>query len=291
MTLSVLHLSDIHIKTKDDPILSKSEHIAKTLYSELSQAEGVLILISGDIAFSGTQQQYVFAEKFLKEIEAAIRLERDIPIYYVFCPGNHDCDFSPNTTREYIIDNLQKDDIETVDQKVLNDCTSHQKEYFNFANKFEKNRIQEDSLWVTHSIEINNKTILLESLNLAWMSKIHEEQGHLQFPFEKYTAKSENNNSIRISVMHHPLNWLSQRSYRNFRSCLRSISDIIVTGHEHYGNTIEHDDDESGKTLIIEAGSLQDGECLEGSSFGIINLSIDSDKSLHKEFLFDSDNE
>ena len=65
MTAVLLHLSDIHIKTSNDPILKRSESIASCVFSSLPLASHLFIIVSGDVAFSGEENQYVLASNFM----------------------------------------------------------------------------------------------------------------------------------------------------------------------------------------------------------------------------------
>ncbi len=53
MKAVLLHLSDIHIKTKKDPVLGVAKDIAACTYSSLPSTSRVFIVVSGDVAFSG----------------------------------------------------------------------------------------------------------------------------------------------------------------------------------------------------------------------------------------------
>ena len=94
MTLSILHLSDIHIKERTDSILTRSGQIASALNPYLSNSTAVVILVSGDVAQAGTRAEYDLASKFFSQILEALRRETEVPIHFVISPGNHDCDFS-----------------------------------------------------------------------------------------------------------------------------------------------------------------------------------------------------
>jgi hypothetical protein len=51
MTAVFLHLSDIHIKTPNDPILKRGENIAACVFSSLPVASHLFIIVSGTFAF------------------------------------------------------------------------------------------------------------------------------------------------------------------------------------------------------------------------------------------------
>ena len=57
MKIALLHLSDIHLNNRKCINNENIKRIAVTLYSE-RKVDRVLILISGDIAFSGSSYEY-----------------------------------------------------------------------------------------------------------------------------------------------------------------------------------------------------------------------------------------
>jgi len=274
MKAVILHLSDIHIKNDEDPVLKNAPLIAKALYQHIDDESHLIVLISGDIAYSGQKNEYELATSFLKEIEGNIKKEKFIDVDFVMCPGNHDCDFSRNATRSFILEKMQSSDLSEIDYEVFEACTTHQEEYFLFKSIFETNLCEDDKLWATKKIEVGGKAIVFESVNLSWASNKDEQQGQLLFPFSCYVNKKELNADMRISLMHHPLNWLNQDSYRDFRSNLRGISDVVFTGHEHVNNVINHDDVESGETVVIEGGVLQGKASICNSSFNVVSLDL-----------------
>ena len=68
MSIVLLHLSDIHIRSEKDWILDKGERIAACTYSLLPEAAAVFVVVSGDIAFSGTKAEYTAARKDRKSV-------------------------------------------------------------------------------------------------------------------------------------------------------------------------------------------------------------------------------
>ncbi|MCE1180696.1 MAG: metallophosphoesterase, partial [Rhodocyclales bacterium] len=116
MTAVVLHLSDIHIKTAKDPILKRGASIAAATFASLPAASHVFIVCSGDVAYSGTSEEYKAATGLFTEIEATIRKEKSCPVSFVFAPGNHDCDFEKNDgARKILVSSIEKSDNPEVD--------------------------------------------------------------------------------------------------------------------------------------------------------------------------------
>jgi hypothetical protein len=70
--LALLHLSDIHFKTGKNVIVDRVSDIAKVVASFSHEVDKVLLVISGDIAFSGLKQEYTIAEGFIADLLQAL---------------------------------------------------------------------------------------------------------------------------------------------------------------------------------------------------------------------------
>ena len=181
MTAVVLHLSDIHIKTPKDPILKRGAAIAAATFVSLPAASHVFIICSGDVAYSGTEDEYQAASGLFAEIEAAIRKETDCPISFVMAPGNHDCDFDKNSAaRRMLVEHMEKSDNPDIDNSVIETCVGVQEQFFRFRESLEKcSSTQDDKLWRSSSFEVEGKTLTFDCLNISWVSKVREDIGSL----------------------------------------------------------------------------------------------------------------
>lgn len=277
MTAVVLHLSDIHIRSSGDWILDKASSIASCVYSSLPEASVVFIVVSGDIAFSGKSDQYSEAEKLFLAIRAAIETEKKLPVHFVFAAGNHDCDFAlGNKTRTLALNGVRADPSQ-FDDSILATGASVQRAYHEFADKLAsggETRIG-DALWTCHRFTVEGKEIVIDSINVAWCSNLHEEPGTIIFPHERYAPKLHESVDIRLSVIHHPLNWFSQASYRPFRELIRGVANVVISGHEHVGGVGEDLHSESGHSAYIEGCALQSDKPSADSSFNVAVFNLD----------------
>lgn len=276
MTILLVHLSDIHIHDKSDPILGRSDPIAATTFSALPDADALFIVISGDVAQSGNKNEYQLASVFLKRLAERIREVRELPVHFVIAPGNHDCNFArDNVMRQMALKCLATDPA-TIDESVVSHCTEIQEEFFAFRRDISDDSAEDgDRLWVSQSFDISKKRVTFDAINLAWVSKLNEEQGGIVFPFERYQSKEAESCDARIVVMHHPMNWHRQNIYRPFRKFVRGIASIVITGHEHQGNCGENLDSETGRTAYIEADVLQDRNDSAKSAFNLVEIDLD----------------
>src|SRR5713101_2024250 len=100
----LLHLSDIHFRTQSNPILEKLPAIVAATRTHAAGINACIIAASGDIAFSGKEDEYKEAEIFFVSLRTSLQgVLPDIPIHWAFIPGNHDCDHSKATSMRRII--------------------------------------------------------------------------------------------------------------------------------------------------------------------------------------------
>ncbi|MFP6849090.1 MAG: metallophosphoesterase [Pseudomonas sp.] len=259
MKLGILHLSDIHIKNKEDKVLGKAAQIAAACYNTAKESDLTLITITGDIAYSGSKEQYELAETLLKEIQSYILDESGKSPEIIVTPGNHDCILIPETLpRKLAIRNIVANPEEASDPEAIEICTAVQENFFLFRKNITRAKpIFEDKLWCEYEIDISGNPIRISAINAAWMSRIPETQGELVFPIDNYIEIIEAPSNLRISLIHHPLNWYCQASYHPLKKTLRTHSNVILSGHEHSFGSEEVIDSENGSILIFEAPALQ----------------------------------
>jgi 3',5'-cyclic AMP phosphodiesterase CpdA len=112
MKLLILHLSDIHIRSQRDAILSKAPEIVAATASRAFDVEHIFVALTGDIAFSGASAEYVAANEFLTTLKTELCRESRLPVDIVLTPGNHDCDFRSETaTRRLLIRSILESEL------------------------------------------------------------------------------------------------------------------------------------------------------------------------------------
>lgn len=125
MKLAILHLSDLHI-TKDNYqwLVKNSSKIVSAVWNPFSECGKIIVVVSGDIAFSGKDEQYGYAKEFFRALLRAfadknlktIELENKI----ICVPGNHDCNFDKEeSARKMLLPSIRLN-AESIDQSVFN---------------------------------------------------------------------------------------------------------------------------------------------------------------------------
>lgn len=279
MKILLLHLSDIHLKSRSNPIMDRARSISAATFSRIHSASAIFIVISGDVAFSGARNEYEAASAFLNELRTALTDEIDAPIHFILAPGNHDCDFSGDqSVRQALIDSVIQSKGSGLSSAIVGECIKVQQNFTEFRNTWGPDeKTVDEALWISYPFDIDGYKVSFDCLNVAWMSQLHEKQGQLIFPIEQFEHLKSQTVHLRIAVLHHPLNWYGQTTYRPFRKFIRSLAQIVITGHEHEQNIGENLDAESDHSAYIEGGVLQAEDVYTPPSFNIVELDLSED--------------
>lgn len=260
MKLVILHLSDIHVASDNDWILREATKIAASAFVSARAADAVLIVVTGDLTFSATEQQFSAVGTFLQSIRESLENETKRPTGVVVVPGNHDCSLVPaDESRDIVIEHILKNSSVPISDGLIQTCTSAQKNFRAFQAKLNPcaDLVFEDDLWREYSLAIGDYKVRISALNASWMSRIKEQPGQLAFPIERYEAILRTDCSSRIALLHHPLNWYCQATYHPLRKKLTAHSTIVLSGHEHYPSIHVSEDEDDNRCVALEGGSLQ----------------------------------
>ncbi len=285
MKIGIIHLSDIHIKSENDRIISKSKLIVNSIQNQINSLDKLIILITGDIAFSGLESQYYTAYCFLDEIKSSIENKQKIKVDILTCPGNHDCIFEEDSVREMVIENVLKNG--KVDEKIINACCCVQKEYFKFKDFI--NDSTDDSVYLDNLIEIkeyklDNEKVYFIGLNTSWLSHKYEIPSKIYFPISYYNEIIKRcNDGLVISYFHHPSSWCHPDQTNYLDDKIETISDFIFLGHEHDGKEFMKKY-KNNEVIYIKGGPLQESEDDDKSTFNF--LIIDSDIKSYKNVTY-----
>jgi 2-keto-4-pentenoate hydratase/2-oxohepta-3-ene-1,7-dioic acid hydratase in catechol pathway len=73
MRTLLMHLSDLHIQGNDDPVLGRAKAIVDATKNLDYELELAVVVVSGDLAFSGEDAQYQLAGHFIQDIVSGLR--------------------------------------------------------------------------------------------------------------------------------------------------------------------------------------------------------------------------
>jgi 3',5'-cyclic AMP phosphodiesterase CpdA len=268
--LTWLHLSDWHQKGMEfdrkvvrDALL---EDIKKRqdIHPDLEKLD--FIVFSGDLAFSGKKEEYKAAQKYLLDpLLDAAGLDKS-RIFIV--PGNHDLD---RDFFELLPEGIKKPLTEEKEIKEWledNKKRSRMLEPFEAFNEFIKDYASGSFSGYADSYRLATagKDIALMGFNSALMcgrrrdenNEIDDKGKLIIGEHQVYDSLRKNQDAdLRIVVLHHPLDWLTEQDCIRVESRLKQEAHFILCGHQHRPKvTIETGT--AGDCIIIPAGASYD---------------------------------
>jgi len=218
MKIALCHLSDLHIKTPSDPILTRAKAILSAVRPRLSKDVAPLLVCSGDIAYSGGKAQYDLAHSFIAEMQTALNEMGDRNLLgTIVVPGNHDCDFSAaGDARPHLISGIGSA-IDEADLRgeSMQDLLKVHNNFFDFAQKLANPPpLKHDRIGWTVSYQHDGGTILVRCLNTALLSRKEEVPAQLRFPLKAIPDRS-GDSDFALTLFHHPYAWPPRKTDAN----------------------------------------------------------------------------
>ncbi|RLL50502.1 metallophosphoesterase, partial [Mariprofundus sp. EBB-1] len=278
----------MHISDENIPIIEHVDSIVNSIKNLDYNIGVVLVIVSGDITFSGQDDEFLIAIDLLETIRDKLSTATNAPAYCIPVPGNHDCNFTSSRAREFIVKKLKEDNFNKIDDEVIAVCLEPQSEFIQFRDSFvsSKNISVDEPLFYQYIFDLDGDQVEINCINTAWVSLRHETPGTLYFPMDCH-PELEHNSSIVISVFHHPYQWLAPNNAREFREKIESYSDMIFTGHEHTSTKSVIERDDGPRMSYIEGGALHDTHYGSESTFNAIVVDIEGRKQKFSRMKWD----
>lgn len=258
----ILHLSDLHFKVQHESIaLIIAEKISLAVSTHIVRKMPMIIVVSGDLAFSGKKEQYEVFDKFISSIESRlVSLGKITELGFFAIPGNHDCDFDISSgSRRFILNSAGF----SRDEGVFNDLANVQKNFWEYINKKSKGKLPSCPV---HNFLYEFEGINFLGFNTSWTSQIHENQSKLRVNVKESII--DDVSGLVISVFHHPYNWIDASDAYEMKGIVESVSNIALSGHEHILDSYTKER-QGSRTAYVEAGAV-----LENSAYSRFNVLI-----------------
>jgi len=263
-----VHLSDWHQKGNDfgrkvvlDSLLADLRDRAQ-ISPELAKVD--FAVFSGDLAWQGNKEEYQAAQKlFLEPVLNSIDLQ---PNELFITPGNHDLNRSH--IEEMLPPELTKPlSTEEQVQKWLTDDKRRERalepfeDFSSFVSKFTgQNPPAYANTWVGN---IHDKRVGILCLNSAWMcGRNQDESGEVDDYGKLVLGEPQIHESldkiadtdVRIAVLHHPFEWLTEFDRSRVEKRLKQTCHFILRGHVHQPD-FNLENSLSGECAVIPAGA------------------------------------
>ncbi|WP_226991616.1 metallophosphoesterase [Citrobacter amalonaticus] len=270
-----VNFSDVHLSIKNKANIEKKiKSLIEIIDIQkiLKRKEYVIILISGDIAFSGKKEEYDSISSLFKVMKEKY--------YLIMCPGNHDHNFGDYS--EIARNTMLSIPIDKIDDAAISFVSSGMQDYNKFEEEFSSfEPVEKTNLSKLYEINLSSEKFSVLTLNTAWCSKIHERGGDITYPESKVLKCPEPYNSI--IMFHHPLSWFEPNNGKAIRNIIRNNYSIALTGHEHVSDSFKIDT-ESSTTLMIESLPIDDYHVLEN---GFMTFEIEGSDILVSTYIWD----
>lgn len=250
MKVVIYHISDLHLEKKKDIKVRQVYKMVDVLNS-IGRFDAVLIVVSGDIAFSGKREQYDVAFHLFGVIINNIKKKFNKSVYMMAVPGNHDVDLSKDEGHKAIQDKIRSG----ITVEMITHELSKQRNYLNYAKGI---HCVDDSnkLCCFKTYNYEEKTIKICLINTAIFSTLDEDKGLHFIPDDVMTKmESELDADINVTVMHHAHHWMNDRVKGTFEKVLIQKNNLILCGHEHGLDSSEINKDGS-RVIYLTGGEL-----------------------------------
>lgn len=243
--LLFLHISDIHFRKSsgvvtdiDNDLRRELIRDAKTFAEGHGRPDG--ILISGDIAFSGQQQEYEIAEGWVNDLCDAVGRDG----LYVWCvPGNHDVDqgkVKGSGLLKHLHESLRKahqNEIDAAIADLLGDRAAGEPLYstiaeYNtwFGRKFKCEITLEQPFWKETFTLNDSSKLRINGVNSTIVSD-HQDKHHKKIIVGRYQLPNRDDGVADLLLCHHPPDWWQDSE--QLIDDMETRCHIQLFGHKH----------------------------------------------------------
>ena len=286
--LTFLHLSDLHITTKDAGTqFDRDLKIRDALLDDLGK-EGRTnfdaILVTGDVAYHGRADEFARAKAWFEEVRTKTNSDPDA-LFVV--PGNHDVNQGTVFRSSALWDlhqalraakNSPEERLASLDAKLKDpslDFLAALKEYSAFAQEYDCPTSCKELAWVqflNSGKTLQDGTVIrFHGLNSALLSDAVDTKANLllgDFQFRHFGTDAR---YVDVVLCHHPHSWLIDGNRANDR--FRTLAHVVLSGHEHDARCYKE-----GGSLRVFAGATHPSR-REGPwepCYHVLRLSVDT---------------
>lgn len=255
MNVLMVHIGDLHLKKGVHIENDKIIKISDALNEYVGKVSNVIIICTGDIANSGSDEEYKIAKYFFYELIHSLNERFGVYIEVCCVPGNHD---------------IQIDSRESFRQTQITD-SNLVKQFLKEHNYFQFTSVLYRKQQKPYDIYSKNlRSIRINMINTAPFSNIEHVDKELHYVSEKSLSNFNYDKSkLNITMMHHSIEWFHENIKNQLDFKIRDNTDILFLGHEHdqHIDSFERDDN---NLLISRVGEFNVEAYNDSTSFNSI---------------------
>ncbi len=284
--ISFLHLSDRHFQVDSD----RERYwptVQQEFFKDINSMAGThggpprFVIFSGDLAYSGAEDEYKLAEEFFRELSEHCQFAKGtlLPIFAV--PGNHDLTWPRDDPTPYAALRPNDPHHASMRRKVLSLKDKDEKNadpfrsrvrglfanYSQFAEQFLHPTLGQKVVHgllpgeIRATLEIEGFTIGLLGLNSAWRQYIGGIPFHGHLSVDVLQANEldpkcdfRKSNHVTFLVQHHPPHWLDDE--KEWVKQVERRADHLLVGHVHEASDLVQRTNTNTETARTVAKSL-----------------------------------
>jgi tetratricopeptide (TPR) repeat protein len=238
VTCTWLHISDFHVKTGDPydrDVVLRALVAAVRRERESGRAPDV-VFATGDVAFSGKSEEYALASAFFNDLLDAAGLDRG-RLFVI--AGNHDVDRDRGVGLARTLGSLDEGNSYFAPGQALPHLSLKQAAFLDWYEQYFAG-IRSRPVSTCGPVEIveaGDRRLAVLAINSALFSQDDNDHRTLlvgrRALDEPAHQLREADVDLRIVLIHHPVDWLSDVERSNIRTTLTASADVLLRGHLH----------------------------------------------------------
>lgn len=284
MKIAIIHISDIHLGGGIQNSDSQIDRLVESL-RPCGKVSGILVLLTGDLTYSGTSKQFMFLQIYLNSLKNKIQMEFKFDPKFFCVPGNHDIEHSESSP-------IKQSDLQAIyDGGTYKQQIPYEqrklKNYYSFTDSFCALSCK-DKLLAQEILDVNGYKIEIRMINNSVFSLINENYKGLLFVDvnEFYDCESKGNPNISITMMHHSYNWYTDEIKNEVEELILSRSSLVFVGHEHIQEIKEIKRGNGTSSKIIHGGVFGSKNSWERSEFNLLVLDTEKNQVLQNSLIW-----
>lgn len=274
MPITFIHLSDIHFGQEKGSELVIHDDVREHLIKDAADlvknyaehATGVIV--TGDIAYAGTRDEYLRAAEWLDRLAAAIGCKKtDVQVV----PGNHDIDRkSISSGCRLMLDQIIADGEAKLDAFLENELDREVlygrfAAYRPFAEGYDCPLDTNGGHASDRSLELApGRKLRFIGLNSALICSAKDQQGRLLLGARQHVLPRNAGEEL-VVLSHHPLHWLQDSDAA--RRYIHSRARVFVSGHEHNPSLQIEKIKDGCDLLVLAAGATVPPQATTGFTY------------------------
>lgn len=260
-----VHISDIHFGQEKDQRVHIHNDVKRQLIADAKRvvrgdlkATAAAILVTGDIAFSGVEEQFKVAGEWLDLLAGAVGCPQN---QVQMVPGNHDLDRNKTSrSAQHLLDLIRAGGPAEYEEVMSNPTDraalfarfeDYERFCYGYRCELDGEAKAATNLQITLAPGRSVRFIRMNSSLLCTGEERYDEPelvlGERQFIIDRDDGVEN------IVLIHHPLNWYKDSA--DVKTYIDSRARILITGHEHQPNVKVEEVGEGADLMMLAAGA------------------------------------